>query len=760
MPIELSSLDIMKTVDELSRIALTSRDKTEALARIVDLSKRILGSCLCTVTLVDLDQHVLHLAGCAGCETSSSESSENRIARLGSITIGDTIDYDLISLGEIIARYNLQQDGQGIASTEVVRKYGIHSALCYPLKKNGQLLGYLNHFSTRNTPFAETEEYWLATLAHQTTAVLVTFENLMSRKRLEELNSITQHISTLRDTDELLTYVLQKSMVLVGAEHGLVGRFDLSTGTLKVVSLSDNPPKQRPLQPGEGVVDQALRKKRPIRIGDIHSSIYRRHYVEFWPDTCSELVVPILVSDAEVRIGREKERKTKPIGVLNFESHREAAFTTEDEDLLWSLAQSTAVICDKLELDRKVAGLAGVQRDLLGKQDWHEILETLGRAITDTLGYEFVNISIVKPELKRIATEYISGIPEGEVEAFKRLADHSLESSDIQADLVLNPAIQVPGIEDERFDTKIYKRFGHDRLIRVFVPMVAQSDRHAQLDRYVVGTVEAGYGRGFREYIYEQDIEILKGFVDYVTRALERRERSFLNRISHELRAPIVGIRNNANYLQRKYHVMEPKRIQRKFDDIRVDCEIALLQVKEMEYVLGRVPPDDKIESTLVFRDIVIKTVRQLAPLAQAKGFDASRMTYDRGGIRKVGNLYIDRAKLGQVVYNILINSIKYAESDSGEFAIFVNADDTKGYHIIGFRDWGIGIRRGLEKRVFEEGYRAPEAIEKDVTGSGLGLTISRKIMEDMGGDLLLTLIHKPTEFQVWLPKSLKEAPK
>ena len=72
------------------------------------------------------------------------------------------------------------------------------------------------------------------------------------------------------------------------------------------------------------------------------------------------------------------------------------------------------------------------------------------------------------------------------------------------------------------------------------------------------------------------------------------------------------------------------------------------------------------------------------------------------------------------------------------------------------FKDWGIGIKQAYVEKIFEDGFRTPEAIEKDVSGSGLGLTISRLIMQHLGGDLILANNFKPTEFHLLLPKRTK----
>jgi len=189
-----------------------------------------------------------------------------------------------------------------------------------------------------------------------------------------------------------------------------------------------------------------------------------------------------------------------------------------------------------------------------------------------------------------------------------------------------------------------------------------------------------------------------------------------------------------------------------------VDCEILLHQVEELEYILGKSSRKADIQETLVFRDIVIKTMNQLKPFIRSEGLDPSMLSYRPTDAHKI-RIYVDRRKLNQVVYNLLINSIKYADNDPKTFAIKVTAEETKDSFLINFEDWGMGIKKGFEEKIFEKGFRTREAIQKDVTGSGLGLTIAREIMREMSGDLRLVNNSKPTVFYIVLPKMLREAP-
>lgn len=67
-------------------------------------------------------------------------------------------------------------------------------------------------------------------------------------------------------------------------------------------------------------------------------------------------------------------------------------------------------------------------------------------AITETLGYERVNISLVDWERSEIRTEYLTGLSEADAAEFKRLAAHPLSSRDIQADIVRSRQIEVPSV--------------------------------------------------------------------------------------------------------------------------------------------------------------------------------------------------------------------------------------------------------------------------------------------------------------------------
>jgi signal transduction histidine kinase len=114
-----------------------------------------------------------------------------------------------------------------------------------------------------------------------------------------------------------------------------------------------------------------------------------------------------------------------------------------------------------------------------------------------------------------------------------------------------------------------------------------------------------------------------------------------------------------------------------------------------------------------------------------------------------------DEEALRQVLINLLSNAEKYSLERK---QIEVEVAREKGSVFIRVKDRGIGLRASESEKVFKEFYRVDDSLTSRVKGTGLGLTIARRIARDHGGDLR----YFPREdggsiFQIQLP--VAEAP-
>jgi signal transduction histidine kinase/GAF domain-containing protein len=597
----------------------------------------------------------------------------------------------------------------------------------------------------------------LRTIARHGAALCRNFER---RERLTRLVGFLQDMSDATADYRLYEVVLGAGKSLLGCDRAVIRRVNLQNGHLDYVSSRPNVANGFPLGPGEGVTGLALQNRRTYRIGDVTADDWPEIYRPLWknvpnlPTSRSELAVPILLRNARVHVGTSRGVVDKPFGVLNFESPTVSAFSKLDEECAEIIAQRMAPVMERIEFDKKLGKLRQATQALATMRDWDSIVDALLKGIRDTLGYEFVSLSIV--EDSHIKCVRVIGLDEADKDEFRKKAVHDTDSDHVQAQVVRHQRTEVPP-PDEPSLNAITSRFGLHRLIRVFVPMVVHSRNE------VIGTISAGYDRTYREHIYQRDVQLLKVLVAFGTNAMEAWRRGTIDRVTHEMNAPLTAVRGNLSRLLRKRTSLSDDQIERALEDMETDTEVLYFQMQQLEYVLGvsvteAIKQPLRIKPVLLFGDIIFKTINQLKPLVIERGLDPKRIVYELDDVYKVKPMNVDKGKISQVVFNLFMNAVKYAESPK-TFQIRIGAAEQHRNYVIKFCDWGIGIPDGLGEKIFQERFRAREARERNIMGSGLGLTISRQLMKEHGGDLVLKKFRKPTEFHMIIPKHIGEAP-
>jgi signal transduction histidine kinase/putative methionine-R-sulfoxide reductase with GAF domain len=575
-------------------------------------------------------------------------------------------------------------------------------------------------------------------------------------EQFKQLVKIFFELMEAQDIDRLMEILLDGALSLVNAEHGSIYRLDYRTGQMKVVHSRPNGALLlADKEWGEGVIGFALKNYEVQSIPDVTVGHWSKIYVTDWDGMGSEIALPIIRDNIPVRIKTEVSKKgTKKIGVLNIESKDKNAFNDEQVDLLTHLVQFAAIIIENLESDMKLAQLRNVEKEIAdSSKDYEQIIDLVIKSIIDILIFDIVNVSIVDFENNTISSRYIKGVPEDKKEDFLQRASHSLNSNDIQAHIVRDKKIEVPEYDDERLDKPLADDFNHKKLVRVFIPMIESANGLA------IGSVECGYEREYREFIYERDVQILETFVSKATEALEQRKKSSLEVIAHELRNPILGIRNHADRLLRKWKSgLRDDQIDAKLEDIETDAEILFYQVRQLEAIMGtNTYPSLKIEEVYISNEIT-KVFSQLRRETRARGFSTSGLEYQFDDQTKKIVILTDRARLNQIIYNLLLNSIKYAEEDKDKFKIRIKIE--KNRHRpnelrVRFQDYGVGIREEEKDEIFKPGFRGSETKNRE-QGAGVGLSVCKDLITKIGGDIILFSLKQPTEFQLVIPYLLK----
>lgn len=115
-------------------------------------------------------------------------------------------------------------------------------------------------------------------------------------------------------------------------------------------------------------------------------------------------------------------------------------------------------------------------------------------------------------------------------------------------------------------------------------------------------------------------------------------------------------------------------------------------------------------------------------------------------------SLFADRMHIGNIIYNLIDNALKYCNTEPH---IVISTSNTADSLIISVKDNGIGIKKDDQKKIFDTFYRVPTGNIHNVKGFGLGLSYVKAVVEKHGGHIEVNSeINKGSTFVVYLPFS------
>jgi len=210
-----------------------------------------------------------------------------------------------------------------------------------------------------------------------------------------------------------------------------------------------------------------------------------------------------------------------------------------------------------------------------------------------------------------------------------------------------------------------------------------------------------------------------------------RLRSEFLASMSHEIRTPLVGIIGTGELLSRSDLTAEQGRL---IEIIRSSGELLLTVVNDIldfsKLAAGRVVLE-KLDFDLV--ELTENLIDSFAVAARAKGIelalyvDANVPTGLRG----------DPSRLRQILNNLVANAIKFTER--GDVTVRASTvESTAGHALVRFEvvDTGIGIPDEAQARLFQPFVQAEGSTGRRFGGTGLGLVIAAKLIEQMGGEI------------------------
>jgi signal transduction histidine kinase len=225
-----------------------------------------------------------------------------------------------------------------------------------------------------------------------------------------------------------------------------------------------------------------------------------------------------------------------------------------------------------------------------------------------------------------------------------------------------------------------------------------------------------------------EPIELARAF-NQMAASLEEAERvkdEFFALVSHELRTPLTSI---IGYLEL---VLDEEQLS---DDARRFLDVVDRNAKRLLRLVGDMLFVAQVEAgrlSLEHGDVAIDDVA-------AQAIEAAQPAAARAGVTltldavPVASLRGDRDRLGQMLDNLVSNSIKFTPEGG---TIIVRVRDDGDHAQLEVADNGIGIPDDEQQYLFEHFFRASSATNAAVPGAGLGLTIVKTIVDAHGGRL------------------------
>jgi signal transduction histidine kinase/DNA-binding response OmpR family regulator len=255
----------------------------------------------------------------------------------------------------------------------------------------------------------------------------------------------------------------------------------------------------------------------------------------------------------------------------------------------------------------------------------------------------------------------------------------------------------------------------------------------------------------FNERVLRKKLEATRGAAEKASQA----KSEFLALMSHEIRTPMNGVigmlellantkvtTQQQDYLHLARHSAES--LLRVLNDILDFSKIEAGRL-ELEFI------------PFELRDVIGDTLQSIEVQATEKGLElACRIPPD-----VPDTFRSDPGRLRQVVVNLVGNAIKFTEQ--GEIVISITKQRLTASHArlrFSVRDTGVGIPKDKQGRIFEAFGQADSSTTRRFGGTGLGLNISRQLIEMLGGELGISSKEgEGTEFFFELDLALSDSP-
>ncbi|MBW8010138.1 MAG: GAF domain-containing protein [Chloroflexi bacterium] len=631
-----------------------------------------------------------------------------------------------------------------------------------PLNAGAETIGAIS-IGSRDPAMVFTREQnnILQAIADQTSGAIVKAQLLEESEQrahqLATLNEVSRSLTSTLEIDPLLNRILQSAVAILNCEAGSLLLLDEETGEL-VFEVTVGPVAEdligKRMEPGVGLVGEAVTSKESVIVNNVETS-------DQWfqqPDeqtgfiTRGLLVVPMMVKDRV--IGAIEVINKKDLNPLD----------SEDQEILTAFTGQASILVENARLysltDQKLASrveelsvMQRIDRELNTSLD-------VSRAMQITLDWAF--------RQSDTTAALIGVIEEDELRI--------MASEGIPVDLGINTdellPLKLPSLEAAK-SSGLVQHMRADELqngASLLDSAVSQIVIPIRREVEVIGLLLM---ESINADTYTEDVEnFLVRLSDHAAIAISNAQlynavqqanlakSDFVSFVSHELKTPMTSIKGYADLLsagsvgeineaQANFLATIRTNVSRMSTLVSDLADVSQIEAGRLHLEFSAIPINDAVQ------DVFNATQALMDEKSQALTFDIPDDLPAAWG---------DRNRISQVLTNIVSNAHKYTP-EGGTITIRAqqadNEWDPQGAPkvvLISIIDSGIGIKEEDQEKIFQQYFRTEEG--KDTApGTGLGLNISRNLVEMQGGQIWFeSEFGKGTTFHFTVPVAELEA--
>ena len=625
-----------------------------------------------------------------------------------------------------------------------------------PLNAGADTIGALSLGKQDPTSGYTTDQlHLLETIADQVAGAIVKVRLLQETeqraRQLSTLNEMTRQLTSTLEIEALLNNILRNAADIINCEAGSLLMVDEQTDEL-VFRVTVGPVaatllNQR-LPPGAGFVGKAAKTREPLIVNNVMDSPdwFQKTDQMTGFVTRALLVIPLMV----------KERVTGVIEVINKKDGSD--FTQEDLELLRAFAGQAAVAIENVRL------FTLTDQALAARVEELSVMQRIDRELNATLDVsKAMSITLEWAMRQSKATAGLVGLleedglrvmaSEGYSDELASYPERLLPLDAAQFSTALDQGSVVQGPVAEGRATGLLK--GAIQQLALPIRRETRTIGLILLESTNVGPVPDETLAFLQRLSDHASIAISNAQLYAAVQMANVAKSEFVSFVSHELKNPMTSIKGYTELLA-VGAVGTINEAQTNFlSTIRSNIERMNTLVSDLNDLskieAGRLRLDFK---SMAFSDVVEETVRSTRKQIEEKG-----QTLNRNIPADLPPVWADRVRLAQVLVNLVSNAHKYTPQ-GGLIQIAAEATDNQWDPVgsprvvhVWVTDNGIGINEEDQKKIFQKFFRSEDPKTREVAGTGLGLNITKSLVEMQGGKIWFeSEYRKGTTFHFTVP--------